>query len=206
MLQEIWSDIPGFSFYQVSNMGRVISYRNDKPLIMHGSDDGNGYLKLMLYGDDGRRYCKKIHRLVAEAFIPCPESDEEMTVDHIQSGPEGKLDNSVTNLQWITRSENIKKAYRDGMCDERIQRQNKVICITNLWTGNYWYIDSIGQAAELIGVDRSSISHCLRGDVEKVKNFTFEYASDYSLFEDQYDDPDSGINDFHRLMDVINGI
>ena len=187
---EEWRNIEHFEGYQISSHGRVRTFWKrkhyptgygaywvigDEPTIMHASDDGNGYLKVMLYcREDGRRYCRKIHRLVAEAFIEHDPCDD--TVDHIRSGPEGKLDNSVNNLRWIPRSENIRKAYRDGMCDERIARQNKPIVAIDLWTGEELYFRSIGDAADCLRLDRSSISHILRGDHYRTKHYTFEFA------------------------------
>ena len=187
---EEWRDIDGFPGYQVSNKGRVRSfwkkkhcptgygtfnYLSDEARLMSQSGDGNGYQKLMLYSrEDGKRYCKKVHRLVAEAFIDHEPEDD--TVDHIRSGPEGKLDNSVENLRWLSRAENIKKAYRDGMCDERIGRSYKDIVAVDLWTGEEAYFSSIEEAAVTLRIGRTNISHALAGDVEKVGRYRFEYA------------------------------
>ena len=189
-MREEWRDIEGFSGYQVSNKGRVRTFRkrkhypegygtywyiSDEPTIMSQSDDGNGYMKLMLYGDDGRRYCKKVHRLVAEAFIPNNDPSND-TVDYIQSGSEGKLDNSVRNLRWISRRENIQKAYRDGMCDRRINRNSVPIMGTDLWTGEELYFKSINEAARYIHRDASSIHKVLRGELDRVSHYYFDYA------------------------------
>ena len=190
-MKEVWKNIKGFDGYQVSNFGRIrtfwrkrhyptgygtFSYISDEPTIMSLSDDGNGYMKVMLYDSiNGKRYCKKVHRLVAEAFIPNDDPYCD-TVDHIKSGPEGKLNNTVDNLRWISRVDNIRKAYRDGVCDERILRSRKRIIAIDLWTGKEIFFDSIGDASEKLGVDRSSISHVLRGDYERVGHYTFEYA------------------------------
>lgn len=184
-MDEKWKPIKNFPGYEVSNTGKVRSYyqkrgRNpsilvDTPTIMKTSDDGNGYQKLMLYSRiDGKRYCKKVHRLVAEAFIP--HSPEDDTVDHIKSGPLGKLNNSVDNLRWIPRSDNIKKAYLDGVCDDRINSQLKPIMCTNLDTREETYYPSINSAASDLGIDRSSISHVLLGDNYSTSRYTFEYA------------------------------
>ena len=188
-MREIWRDIEGFPGYQVSNMGRVrtfwkkkhyptgygtYNYLSDDPIIMSQSDDGNGYMKLMLYNkNDGKRYCKKVHRLVAEAFIEHDEFDD--TVDHIISGADGKRNNRVDNLRWMSRSENIKKAYADGMCDERIRRQNRDIIAIDLWTGKERYYSSIDEAARDLHIDRTSISHVLRCDQERTRRYVFDY-------------------------------
>lgn len=188
---EKWKDIAGFPGYQISDQGNVRSfwkrkhyptgygsyhYLSETPKLMSSSDDGNGYQKIMLYSkNNGRRYCKKIHRLVAEAFLPTPENSYD-TVDHIQSGRYGKLNNSVSNLRWIPRRENIRKAYRDGVCDERIRIQEKPIIATDLWTGNTRYFSSIRDAALQLDIERSSISHVLLGDYERTSHYYFEYA------------------------------
>lgn len=186
---EIWKDISGFPGYQVSNYGRVRTfwkrrhcptgygtYRclSDTPKIMSLSDDGNGYMKVMLYSEDGKRYCKKVHRLVAENFIPHDVHND--TVDHICPGAIGKRNNCVTNLRWITRRENIKKAYSDGVCDARIRRQNKPVIAIDLWTGDELYFQSINDASEFLGIERSRISHVLTGDQYRTSHYTFEYA------------------------------
>lgn len=188
---EIWKDIRGFLGYQVSNMGRIrsfwkrkhrpVGYRcdwilGDEPTFIKASDDGNGYLKVMLYcREDGRRYCKKVHKLVAEAFIPNDDPTKN-TVDHKKSGPEGKLDNSVDNLVWMPRRDNVQKAYHDGMHDARIERSKKDIVAIDLWTDDEIYFSSIEEASQELGIDRSSISHVLRGDISRTSHYRFEYA------------------------------
>lgn len=188
---EKWKDIVGFPGYQVSNYGNVRSFWRkkrcetgygtyrvlvDTPYMLPQSDDGNGYMKVTLKReDDPRNYCRKVHRLVAEAFLPRSDHGHD-TVDHIMSGANGKLDNSVTNLRWLSRQDNIRKAYRDGVCDERIRLQNKPIIAIDLWTGKESYFHSIGEAATYLRVDRSGISHVLLGDCGRVGHYRFEYA------------------------------
>ena len=187
---EIWKDISDYPGYQVSNLGKVRSfwekrkkkgvhggtYRefSNTPHILPESDDGNGYMKVYLNNGSGKKTCKKVHRLVAEAFIP--HSEDADTVDHIRPGQLGKLDNSVSNLRWISRRENIQKAYRDGVCDERISSQNKPIVSTDLYTGEEQCFESIKQASLELGIDRSSISHVLNEDISRTSHYIFEYA------------------------------
>ena len=190
-MDEHWKEIEGYPGYEVSDQGRVRSYYAkekkkgcwggydrvlyDEPQrILKQSDDGNGYLKVNLQKGDKRR-CIKVHRLVAEAFIDNPNGYD--TVDHIVSGPDGKLDNSVNNLRWISRRENIQKAYADGVCDERIRMSRKPIVLTDEWTGDELYFDSIEEASEAINCDRTNISHALSRHGTVMYRYRVEYAS-----------------------------
>ena len=188
-MKEVWKDIPSFRGYQVSNKGRVRSFwwkkhyptgygcywhLTDTPRIMNLSGDGNGYLKVMLTDrDNGKRRCIKVHRIVAELFIS--HSPEEDTVDHIKSGPEGKLNNSVSNLRWMSRPENIRKAYRDGMCDKRIEHQKKVTVAIDIWTGNATGYSSASEAAIDLGLDRSTVIHAAIDGHVVANRYIFEY-------------------------------
>lgn len=190
-MKEIWRNIDGFDGYQVSNKGNIRSFWKrkhkergygcdwvigDVPHLMKPSDDGNGYLKVMLRKhSEGRSYCRKIHALVAREFI-ANNDPMKNTVDHIKKGPIGKLDNSVSNLRWISRRDNVKKAYEDGMHDKRIDSQRKDIVAVDLWTGEEIYFSSIQEASNELHIDRSSISHVLRGDISRTSHYIFEYA------------------------------
>lgn len=191
--EEIWKDIEGYRGYQASNKGRIRSFWKrkhrptgygcdwiigDEPRISKTSDDGNGYLKLMLYDrDSGRRRCRKVHRVIAETFIPNDDPVNKTTVDHIKPGPESKRDNSVSNLRWIPRPDNVKKAYKDGMHDERIRKSWKDIVVTDEWTGNEIYFDSINEASIELGIKHSTISHALHGKNNIVGGrYRFEFA------------------------------
>lgn len=109
-MDEIWKDIDGFEgMYQISNLGRVKSLprlslqkHEIQEKILNTCHSCGGYVDVSLY-KDGKRYHKKPHRLVAEAFIPNPNDLPE--VDHIDTN---KDNNCVDNLRWCTHSENYE--------------------------------------------------------------------------------------------------
>lgn len=97
---EIFKDIPGYiGKYQVTSWGRVYSVDGEK--FLHPYIHFKGYLRIDLRDASGKRKHFKVHRLVAEAFIPNPEGKPQ--VNHIDGN---KQNNSFTNLEWVTDEEN----------------------------------------------------------------------------------------------------
>lgn len=92
-------DIKGFEDYQITDDGRVWSKKRNKWLKpIHYKNTGYFHVNLC---KDGVHYTKRIHRLVAEAFIP--NHDNKPCIDHINTV---KTDNRVENLKWCTYKEN----------------------------------------------------------------------------------------------------
>lgn len=103
MVNEIWRDIKNYPNYQVSSMGNVKRLSNNKTrkekILRHLKDRG-GYLYINLW-ENGKVKHYRVHRLVAEAFIPNPNNLPQ--IDHINTN---KSDNRVENLKWVTQKEN----------------------------------------------------------------------------------------------------
>lgn len=109
---EIWRDVIGYEgLYQVSNFGRVKSLYKGRLLSLW--QNKYGYLLANLRKGKVQKH-KLVHCLVAEAFIekPVVNSDKKLEVNHIDGV---KTNNTVDNLEWVTRSENMKHAYRCGI-------------------------------------------------------------------------------------------
>lgn len=108
-MKEIWKDVKGYEgLYQVSNLGRIRSLRNNYMILKLGTDqDGYNHFTPCR---NGTQTTKKIHRLVAQAFIPNPKN--KIQVNH-KNGI--KLDNKVTNLEWSTDKENKNHAWKNGL-------------------------------------------------------------------------------------------
>lgn len=111
---EQWKDIEGFEgMYQVSNTGKVRSFRRcAKGRELTPWYAKNGYCQVYFVVDN-KRIAKKVHRLVAQAFIENPESKPE--VNHVDGRKEN---NHVSNLEWSTRQENMNHARKTGLLDD----------------------------------------------------------------------------------------
>jgi|SRR5882672_1074700 len=112
MKTELWKPVLGFeNAYEVSNSGRVRSFdrmiqRGTTPFKSWGrllklQADGDGYLKVAL----GRANQRRVHQLVAQAFLPNPFNLPEL--DHRDTH---KINNHVSNLRWCTKA--VNSAYR----------------------------------------------------------------------------------------------
>lgn len=123
-MKEIWKDVadPVFKdYYQVSNLGRLktkgrlvyrggeknkYSYIKSPKIVSLRKSKENPHLFASLYAHEfERNKTKYVHKLVAEAFIKSP-SKEHVYVTH----KDGDVNNNkVSNLKWITASENSKR-------------------------------------------------------------------------------------------------
>lgn len=94
-----WFNIPNHPNYLISKTGYICSLK--RKMIMKPSRCGAGYLGLYL---DGKK--ELVHRLVALTFIKNPKNKPQ--VNHIDKD---KKNNNVSNLEWVTQSENLRHRY-----------------------------------------------------------------------------------------------
>lgn len=148
-------DVVGYEgLYAVTSCGKVWSYKRQKflsPGLNH-----RGYLQVILY-KDGKSKSFRVHKLVAEAYIPNPQNLE--TVDHID---EYKTHNYVSNLRWLSRGENKSRSW-----------SKSVRCIE---TGQIF--ESVTIAAKEMGLDQGNISNVCNGKYKTTKGFHFEFVKE----------------------------
>lgn len=171
---EIWRDIKGYEgIYQVSSKGRVKSlervtvdsigrkhHRKERILKDHMY---KGYLYVRLY--DGP---KRIHRLVAEVFIPNLENKPQ--VNHKD---ENKTNNKVENLEWMTAKENLNYGTRNERSAKALSKPvaqyTKDGEFVKIWP-------SQSEAERQLEISPGNICNALQGRYKTCGGFVWKYT------------------------------
>ncbi len=181
MENEVWKDIKGYEgLYQVSSLGRVKSLSR----VVVKSNGRNNSVKgriLKSYSCRGYRYvdiCKngiykkcKIHRLVAEAFLPNPDN-----LPQVNHKDETLDNNKVENLEWCTPKYNINYGTaKERMRDSHIKQNGHKIAMYD-FSGRLIKIYTCTKDVELDGLDRRAVDRVCKGIVYKHKGYRFSYV------------------------------
>jgi hypothetical protein len=145
---EEWRDVAG-SKAQVSSLGR---YRSSRGIVTTPSVGASGYCRVEI---DGKK--RLIHILVYEAFVgPIPEGEE---IDHGDGDPSN---NCVTNLESVTHAENVRRSFEKNANRKSSAHQlSKPVLGRKVGTDDEWVeYDNLGDAADKLGVSKSSVSNC----------------------------------------------
>lgn len=173
-MDEIWKDVVGYEdLYKVSNLGNIsgkdrICFNEGRNFEFHKKekllsqcDCSSGYKSVLLF-NNGKRKLTLAHRIIAQAFIPNPE--HKLYVNHIDGD---KYNNIVSNLEWVTASENQLHAFKIGIKKptntNRFGSENtnsKPIYQYKMNGEFVKYFGSIIDASRETGINKSGISSC----------------------------------------------
>ena len=186
-MREIWRDKKDYEgLYQVSNLGRVksLNYNHTgKERLMKPSRDKDGYFVLTLSNGTSLQF--KVHRLVAETFLPNPENkpcvnhkiegDEGKTINIVYINEDGTVDEEKSTIEWATYEENNN--YGTSLQRGAKARSKPVLQFTldGEFVREY---PSITEANVLLGVSPNSgkIGLCCRGKQKSAYGFKWCYA------------------------------
>jgi hypothetical protein len=177
--EERWVDIVGYEgLYRLSSFGNIFSYRTNKikKHVLVG-----GYPVIGLNKPVIGQKIKRVHRLLAEHFLPPPDSPEKNCVHHINHD---KADFRLENLMWVTNSENCQSEYDDGCRIGKTQMKGKFgflnpgsIIIKRIdRLGKSELIYGISEAARMVNGSASHIVKVCKGKLKHHKGYKWEYA------------------------------
>ncbi len=124
---ETWKPIPDYEeFYEINDLGKIRSI-DRQVWVVHGTKGGrwkpvrsrirkttinpkNGYEYVSL-NKDGSQKLFSVHRLVLVAFLGSDDGQDAMHLDN------DRTNNSLSNLRWGSRSENIQQCWDEGRRD-----------------------------------------------------------------------------------------
>lgn len=148
-----------------------------RQLIKKAQNTVHGYKYCGIRYADGHKATKRVHRIVAEAYIPNP--NQYTVVGHKNNI---KSDNRVENLYWTTTKENTQKAYDDGLAvnkkgfeDSQSMPVNMYDTRTNRLIGIF---GSVSIAATETGMTKTGILHQARYKRPTRRDFYFRFIDD----------------------------
>lgn len=165
---EIWKDIIGYEgYYQVSNLGNVKSTQTNKILI--GDTNSRGYRRATLCSPIKKRFF--VHYLVALHF--CEGANDELVVNHIDGN---KLNNTATNLEWVTRSQNDLHAYKLNLRKAHpCTFKHRILAYDKNTLELVKIYENTQTCVEDLQVARSNIYNCCNGKQKSCKGYILKY-------------------------------
>lgn len=150
---ENWAVVKDFDDYRVSKIGEIFSVKRMK--LMKPQVKG-GYIIVKLL-KEGVGYYKRVHILVAEVYIPKPNSVMPLVVNHINGD---KRDNCVENLEWMTYKENSQHACDTGLCPRPV---GKAVIQCDDHGNTISTFETIKEASEKTGANSTTIAMVCNG-------------------------------------------
>lgn len=173
---EVWKIHPEFDFIKVSTLGRVRTLDRTvsngkgtyvvKGRILKQWHNSSGYL-LVAFKEYGKQVDRRVHRLVAEAFIPNPNSLPE--INHKDNNP---ANNNVSNLEWCTHEYNVAYREKYGTSAKEAALKSPVYAVSLKTQETLWF-ESQMEAGRSLGIAKQNISAVLKGKRKTTGGYWF---------------------------------
>lgn len=166
-MQEIWKDIPDYEgLYQVSNLGKIRSCKNNK--VRKQVKQKSGYMRIILT-KNSKQKATSVHILVAKCFVK--NQNNYRYVNHVDGD---KTNNKASNLEWVTASQNMKHALETGLIKPhpwsvKVSQYSLDGKLIKTW-------NRMADVARFLNCHHSQISDCCRGKQNTCKGYIWKYA------------------------------
>lgn len=154
--------VKNFSAYTINEDGIV--YNKQGKQICQWIDN-QGYKQVVLYRD-GKRYFRRVHRLVWESYNG--DIKEGMVINHIDSN---KTNNSLSNLEVVTNQYNVSHFFKNNV--RKSYNLNVYEKQTNTFIGNY---TSVTKMCEDLSLNRKTVYSILKGTKE-TNNYPYYFEN-----------------------------
>ena len=188
---EIWRDISGYeNLYMVSSYGRIKSLGNgcsnaSKERILKQSTNTKGYLHVHLC-KNGKDKNFRVHRLVAEAFIPNPNNlpevnhkDENKQNNFVYINEDGTVDLEKSNIEWCDHTYNVNYGSRTEKTIKKLTngKHSKQVLQYDLDGNIIAEFSSIMEVERQLGFANNNISKCCKGKYKQAYGYKWQYKN-----------------------------
>lgn len=160
---EIWGCHPKYDKYLISNTGLIKSFYNGK--LMKLSKNANGYNIINVTDLNNVRRSELIHRMVMQTFSNYVPFELGYEVNHMDGN---KNNNNLSNLEWVTRAENLQHARDNKLFKSLIGEQNGNCKFTDAQMFEMREFKKLGFKVKDItksyNISKSQITKLLRGE------------------------------------------
>lgn len=176
-MEEIWKDIPNFSGYQASNLGRIRTHNKVTSNSLHPHREWKDRIlkykcksKKVGYTVDlwkeGKPRTRLVARLVAFTFYGGDIESRELTVNHIDGN---RLNNELANLELVSLKENIQHGFRTGLYST-----TKKVKVIDKITGTIIFPSSLSEGGRLIGQHHGYLGQKIKKGVFENERYKWE--------------------------------
>lgn len=146
--------------YAITEDGKVWGYKTQK--FLKPRINKNGYFWVTLSKNNKMKNWR-IHRLVAEAYIPNPNN-----YPHVNHLDEDKSNNTINNLQWCTAKQNLNHGTRNNRISESLKKSVYCVELDKIY-------ESLMQCAQELNISISGICECCRGTRKTAGGYHWQY-------------------------------
>ena len=202
MKNEVWKTYPEFDFIQGSSLGRVRTIdrvvsngkgtRLVKGRVLKQQLDKDGYL-YVLFKVNGKTVARKVHRIVAQTFIPNPDNLPQ--ANHKDCD---RTNNNVKNLEWCTASYNMQ--YREKYGVSNTESLGHPLFAVNLTTLEVSRFCSQHEAGRELNAKQGSINGVIKGRLKQTGGYWFTNADNNAVDVSRNKFGDKVANKIEKLM------